>query len=92
MLFISPALTQPQYSALTPYCYYVLWLQDSVLKEAVLKLHCHCCCSHWSGHARPFVHESYVLNAEACSHVYLLSLQMGNQHQDSLLVIAKTNA
>jgi hypothetical protein len=91
MLFISSAFTKPQCSPLTPYCYYVLWLQDSVPKGAALKLHCHCYCSHWSGHARLFVHDSYVLSAEACSHAYLLSLQMGNQHQDSLLVIAKTN-
>jgi hypothetical protein len=91
MLFIPSAFTKPHCNALTPYCYYVLWLQDSVPKEAALKLHCHCYCSYWSGHAHLFVHDSYVLSAEAYSHAYLMSLQMGNQHQDSLLAIAKTN-
>ena len=66
------------------------WLQDFVLKEAVLNLYC-CCCWPRSDHDHLYVHDSYVLIAEAYSHACLLSLQMVSQSQGFLQVIAETN-
>ena len=72
-------------------CYYcVQWLQDFVLQEAVLNLYCCCYCWLRSDHDHLYVHDSYVLIAEAYSHACLLSLQMVSQSQGFLQVIAET--
>ena len=72
-------------------CYYcVKWLQDFVLQEAVLNLYCCCYWWPWSDHDHLYVHDSYVLIAEAYSHACLPSLQMVSQRQGFLQAIAET--